>query len=256
VHFRKASELKLRAAVEADPTSARGFNDLGVLLMQTGRVEEAVAQFQKATALTADFTAARSNLGGALAKLGRLDEALRELRKALELDGRYAPAHYNLGLVLSRREDVEGAIREWRSALELDPKYAEAHHSLGDALYAQGRTAEALTHWSDAIQLQPSDFAALGRVAWVLATSPDATIRNGGEALALAVRAVEISGGKDARLLDTLAAAYAEKGQFANAVATARRAQALAAQQNEAALSDAIGSRIAWYEADRPFREK
>ena len=256
VHFRKSSELKLRAAVDADPTSARGFNDLGVLLMQTGRVGEAVAQFEKAAELKADFAAARSNLGGALARLGRLDEALRELRQALELDARYAPAHYNLGLLLSRREDAEGAIREWRSALELDPKYAEAHDSLGDALFAQGRTAEALAHWRDAIQLQPSDLAALGRAAWVLATSPDATIRNGGEALGFAVRAVEISGGKDARMLDTLAAAYAEKGQFGNAVATARRAQALAAQQNQAALAEAIGNRIALYEADRPFHEK
>jgi tetratricopeptide (TPR) repeat protein len=256
VHFRKASELKLRAAVEADPSSARGFNDLGVVLMQTGRVEEAVAQFEKAAALNADFAAARSNLGAALVRLGRLDEAFRELRKALELDARYAPAHYNLGLVLSRRDDAEGAIREWRSALELDPKYAEAHHSLGDALYAQGRTAEALARWRDAVQLQTSDFAALGRVAWVLATSPDATIRNGGEALGFAVRAVELSGGKDARMLDTLAAAYAEKGQFTNAVLTARRAQALAAQQNQAALAEAIGTRIALYDADRPFRER
>jgi tetratricopeptide (TPR) repeat protein len=256
VHFRKASELKLRAAVEADPGSARGFNDLGVLLLETGRVDEAVAQFEKAAGLKADFAAARSNLGGALAKLGRLDEALRELRQALELDPRYAPAHYNMGLVLSRRGDAEGAIREWRSALELDPKYAEAHHSLGDALSAQGRTAEALAHWRDAVQLQPNDLAALGRAAWVLATSPDASIRNGGEALGFAVRAVEISGGKDARMLDTLAAAYAEKGQFANAALTARRAQALAAQQNQAALADAIGSRIALYEADRPFRER
>jgi tetratricopeptide (TPR) repeat protein len=256
VHFRKASELKLRAALEADPSSARGFNDLGVLLMQTGRVEEAVAQFEKAVGLKADFAAARSNLGGALARLGRLDEALRELRQALELDAGYAPAHYNLGLVLSRREDAEGAIREWRTALELDPKYAEAHYSLGDALYAHGQTAEALAHWRVAIRLQPSDLAALGRVAWILATSPDASIRNGGEALGFAVRAVEISGGKDARMLDTLAAAYAEKGQFANAVLTARRAQALAAQQNQAALADAIGNRIALYEADRPFREK
>jgi Flp pilus assembly protein TadD len=161
-----------------------------------------------------------------------------------------------MGLVLSRRGDAEGAIREWRSALELDPKYAEAHHSLGDALSAQGRTAEALAHWRDAVQLQPNDLAALGRAAWVLATSPDASIRNGGEALGFAVRAVEISGGKDARMLDTLAAAYAEKGQFANAALTARRAQALAAQQNQAALADAIGSRIALYEADRPFRER
>ena len=93
-------------------------------------------------------------------------------------------------------------------------------------------------------------------MAWILATSPDAKLRNGGEALALAVRAVEISGGNDARTLDTLAAAYAEKGQFANAALTARRAQARALQEKQAALANDIGTRITLYEADQPFRER
>jgi Tfp pilus assembly protein PilF len=255
-HFQKASEIKLRAAVEADPASARGFNDLGMLLAQTGRVEEAVAQFEKAAELKPDFAAARANLGGALAKLGRLDEALVQLRQALESDARYAPAHYNLGLVLSQRGDEQGAIREWRSALSLDPKYAEAHVSLGDALDAQGRTAEALAHWRDGLGLEPNDPPALRRVAWVLATSPDAAIRDGAEALAFAVRALQLSGGKDAQVLDTLAAAYAEKGQFANAVLTARRAQARATQENHLALARDIALRIALYEAGQPFRDR
>jgi tetratricopeptide (TPR) repeat protein len=255
-HFRQASELKLRAALQADPGSAAGFNDLGVLLVQMGRLEESVAQFAKAAELKPDFAAARANLGGALVKLGRLDEAERELRQALESDGRYAPAHYALGLVLSQRGDVQGAIREWRGTLEIDPKYAEAHQRLGDALYAQGRTAEALAHWRGGIQLQPNDAVALRRAAWVLATSPDAAIRNGGEALAFAVRAVEISGGNDARLLDTLAAAYAEKGQFANAALTARRAQARALQEKQPALAEEIGIRIALYEKEQPFRDR
>src|ERR1039458_8962858 len=128
--------------------------------------------------------------------------------------------------------------------------------SLGDALYAQGRTAEALAHWRDGIRLQPNDAPALRWAAWVLATSPDATIRNGGEALAFAVRAVELSGGKDARMLDTLAAAYAEKGQFADAALTARRALVRAAQENQPALANDIRIRIALYEADQPFRDR
>ena len=253
-HLRKANEIQLRAALEADPASARGYNDLGVLLLDTGRVEEAVAQFEKAAALKPDFAAARGNLGRALEKLGRLDEALIQLRKAIESDARYAPAHYNLGQVLSQRGDATGATAEWRSAIEIDPNYAEAHDSLGDALDAQGRAVEALTHWRDAIELQPNDAHALRRAAWALATSPDAAIRNGDDALRFAVRAVELSGGKDARVLDTLAAAYAEKGQFADAALTARRAQARATEDKQPALADEIKGRIALYEAGRPFR--
>jgi tetratricopeptide (TPR) repeat protein len=255
-HFQKASEIHLRAAVEADPQSARGFNDLGELLVQTGRVQEAVAQFEKATALKPDFVEARVNLGGALASQGKLDQALVQLREALASNPAYAPAHYHLGLVLSRQGNPQGAIREWRSALELDPKYAEAHISLGDALDALGQTAEAVAHWREGIELQPDDRAALRRAAWALATSPDAAIRNGADALAFAVHAVEITGGGDARILDTLAAAYAEKGQFADAALTARRALAKASQENQPALADAINARIALYESRQPFRDR
>jgi len=90
----------------------------------------------------------------------------------------------------------------------------------------------------------------------VLATSPDAALRNGDEALAFAIRAVELSGGQDARMLDTLAAAYAEKEQFATAALTARRALARAEQENQPALVEGIRMRIALYLADQPFRER
>jgi hypothetical protein len=91
-------------------------------------------------------------------------------------------------------------------------------------------------------------------LAWALAAAPDAAIRNGGEALALAVRAVEISGGGDARILDALAAAYAEKARFGDAALTARRALDKAAQENQPSLADAIRARLALYQAGRPFR--
>ncbi len=254
--LRQAEEIRLRAALDADPKSARRYNDLGVLLAESGRTAEAAAQFEKAAALEPDFGAARANLGGALAKLGKLDEARTELQKAIECDANYAPAHYQMGLVLSQRGDMQGAIGEWRSVLELDPKYAEAHDSLGDALDAQGRTAEALAQWRDAIELEPNDAQALRRAAWVLATSPDAGIRNGADALRFAVKAMELSGGMDAHVLDTLAAAYAEKGQFTEAALTARRAQARATEENRPALSDEIKARIALYETGRAFRER
>jgi tetratricopeptide (TPR) repeat protein len=254
-HLQKANEIKLRTAIEDDPKSARGYNDLGELLVETGRVEEAASQFRKAAELKPDFAAARANLGGALARLGRLDEALGELRQALESDPRYAPAHYTLGVVLSQRGDAPGAMREWQSALEFDPKDAEAHLRLGGALYAQGRVAEALAHWRDAIELRPNDAAALRQAAWVLATSPDAAIRNGDDAMAFAVRAMHFSGGQDARTLDTLAAAYAEKEQFDTAALTARRALARAEQDKDSALADGVRKRIALYEAEKPFRD-
>src|ERR1019366_9448978 len=139
---------------------------------------------------------------------------------------------------------------------ELDPKYAAAHTDLADALYAQGQAQEAVAEWREGIGIEPRNAQARQRLAWALATWPEASVRNGGDAVAFAVRAVELAGGGDARMLDTLAAAYAEKGQFADAALTARRALVRAAQENQPALANDIRIRIALYEADQPFRDR
>jgi len=253
-HFEKANELHLRAAVEADPASAAALDSLGALLLGAGRVEEAASQFRKAAALDPDSAETRVNLAGALAQQGKLDESLEELRQTLAAKPDYAPAHYHLGLVYSQRGDAPAALREYRRAVELDPRYAEAHISLAEALGALGETAEAVEHWRAGIELDPGDADALRRAAWALATSADPAVRNGADAISFAVRAVEITGG-DARTLDTLAAAYAEKERFAEAALTARRALALAGKEGNPKLAEAIEARIGLYEAHRPFRE-
>jgi tetratricopeptide (TPR) repeat protein len=149
---------------------------------------------------------------------------------------------------MSRRGGAEDAIRQWRKALEVDPKYGPAHAGLGETLYAQGSFSEALAHWREAIELEPNDAVTLRRLAWALTSCPDATLRSGSEAVALAVRALQLTGGKDAAVLDTLAAAYARKEQYADAVSTARRALALAAARDPQ-LAEAIRRRLAEYEA-------
>ena len=90
----------------------------------------------------------------------------------------------------------------------------------------------------------------------MLATSPDAAIRNGEQAMALAVRAMQFSGARDARTLDALAAAYAEKGEFDDAARTARAALAAARLENLPELAEQITGRIALYLGKQPFRER
>jgi len=255
-HLRKANEIKLRAAVEADPQSARWFYELGEVLAQSGRAGEAAEQFRQAVELKPDFAAARVSLGQALANAGRTDEALAELRQALDRNPGSAPAHYALGQVLSRQGDAPSAIVEWRRALALDPQNAEVHGALGDALQAQHRTAEALAEWRAVIEQRPNDAETLRKASWVLSTSPDAAIRNGEEAMAFAVRAMQLSSRKDARLLDTLAAAYAEKGDFDYAEYVERQALFAAGLVDDPALKDQIQARRALYLSHQPFRDR
>ena len=95
----------------------------------------------------------------------------------------------------------------------------------------------------------------MNNLAWLLATCPEASVRNGAEAVELARRAVQLSGGREPAILGTLAAAYAEAGRFPEAVQTARKALKLATQQNQHATAEAIQAKIPLYEAGTPFRQ-
>jgi len=254
VQLRKASELKLRKAAADNPGDPAPHNALGLLMPDLGRPEDAVAEFRTAIRLEPEPNSStdHANLGQALELKGERDQALAEFHRALEIDPSCAPAHYHLGVAMARQGKTAEAMSEWREAVKSDPGYPEAHDSLAGALYAQGQTAEALAHWRAAIDRAPNDATALRQAAWVLATSSQASLRNGREALVFAVRASELSGGKDTAVLDALAAAYAETGRFTDAVLTVRRALALADTKD----AESLKRRMAGYEAGTAFRDR
>ena len=94
----------------------------------------------------------------------------------------------------------------------------------------------------------------LNDTAWLLATNPNASIRNGPEAVRIAERALRLSRGNEPAVVGTLAAAYAEAGRYADAVETARRAIALSERQGDRALADTIRARLRLYESGSPYR--
>jgi Flp pilus assembly protein TadD len=199
-----------------------------------------------------NLVGALENLGVARLRIGSLDEAMPLLRRAVELDPEDAAGQYNLGLALLRKSSLDEAIARFRKALALAPRDAQTHNDLAVALAQNRRFAEAAAQFREAIGIDPKFAQAQSNLAWLLATSPEATVRNGGEALKLAAKAVDLSHGKDASMLDALAAAYAETGRFREAVETARRALELATQP----LVPALEARISMYERKEPFREK
>ena len=244
-----------QSALKIDPAHAGAHNNLGLALAAQGRTDDAVAQYRKALELKPDYAEARNNLGVVLRKRGELDEAMAEYRKALELKPGYTEAHNNLGNALAGRGRLADAMAHYRQALAINPDYAEAHQNLGAVLYQQGRTPEALAQWRQLLRLRPNQLAILNRLAWVLATAPEASLRNGPEAIELAQRAVRLSGGREPALLDTLAAAYAEVGRFRDATEVARQALALAVGPNHQVLADALRARIKLYQSGTPVRD-
>jgi tetratricopeptide (TPR) repeat protein len=136
------------------------------------------------------------------------------------------------------------------------PDSIHAHYQLGLALQNQGRFAAAVAQFQKVLELDPKHVPARNNLAWMLATCPDNSLRDGNRAVALAQSAVQLSGDKVPEILDTLAAAYAEAGRFPEAIATARQAAALSAEQNKNPLTDAIQNQLKLFEVNTPYHEK
>jgi cytochrome c-type biogenesis protein CcmH/NrfG len=117
----------------------------------------------------------------------------------------------------------------------------------------RGDRAEALQQFREALKLRPDWPQPMSEIAWLLATSPDPSVRNPAEATRLAERAASLTSGREPTVLDTLAAAYAAEGRFEDAVEAAERAVAAAA--GAPGLAAELRSRLELYRSGRPFVE-
>jgi len=227
--------------------------NLGNALLRRDRPDEAIAQYQQALAVDPDDAKIHCNLGNALQRRGRLDEAIAQYQRALTITPNVADVRCNLGNALLQRGRLSEAIAQYQRALVISPTFAKAHCNLGNALLQQGRLNEAITEYQTALAIHPDYLEVQNSLAWVLATCPQALLRNGHQAVELAQRANQLTGGGSPVILCTLAAAYAETGRFPEAEATAQRALQLARAQSNTALANALESQIKLYQAGTPF---
>ncbi len=246
-------------ALKINPADPETHNNLGVTLFGIGRVDDAIVHYQKALAIWPGYAAAGCNLANALIVRqlpGDLDDAIARYSMCLAQAPDQAEAQYNLASALLRKGSIDEAIVHYKKALELLPANADAHANLGSALLAKGRIAEAIGQYKEALTLAPENVAAQSNLAWLLATSPDPSLRNGPEAVLLAEQASRSSGGKRPLVLRILAAAYAETGRFSEARATAHEALQAADDQGNSALSDFLRKEIALYESGQPYHKQ
>jgi tetratricopeptide (TPR) repeat protein len=239
--------------IQPDLPGAR--RDLGTALLQKGLLDEAIAQFQKAVEIQTDDVEAYNNLGGTLMQSRRVNEAIAQFQKALALRPRYAEARHNLGIAFMLQGQVDEAVNCFHEALEIKPKYVEALHNLGIALLRKGKLDEGINCFQKALEIEPRNAGVENDLAWILATSPRASLRNGPKAVALAEEADRLSDGKNPATLSTLAAAYAEAGRFPEAIAAAQRALQQAAARNNTTRINTLKTQIGFYQAGSPFRD-
>ncbi|MEN6458941.1 MAG: tetratricopeptide repeat protein [Thermoguttaceae bacterium] len=229
---------------------------LAVLARQQSKIyRDPVALYEATLEYNPDCSFVHNNLGNTLAARGRAAEARQHYLKAVQTAPDNAEAHNNLATALARENQLDEAIVEYQRALTLRPRYNNARLRLAYALIASGRASEAEAEFRETLNFDPSHDQALNGLAWLLATNPDASVRNGVNAVQVAERAVRATGGREPQVLDTLAAAYAEAGRFSEAVAVARKALELATRQNDWALAKELREHLTLFVAGKPYRE-
>jgi tetratricopeptide (TPR) repeat protein/peroxiredoxin len=239
---------------EWDERYAAAHFNLGVAMASAGQSQEAMEQFQRVVEIQPDHFEAHVNLGALLARDGQIETAARTLRRAVELAPDSVPARMNLGTALGSQGEFDQAIDEFRQVLAARPANAQAHAQLAVCLLETGELREAAEHFEQAIGLNPRDIRSQLALAWLRATCPVESIRDAAEAVRLAEQLEKLSGGNDARVLDVLAAALAEHGNYPRA----RQSCAQALEQlgpDEQELRSAILGRQQGYEAGKPHRD-
>jgi tetratricopeptide (TPR) repeat protein len=264
-HYSLATALAGRGAIDEavfqyqeglkiKPDDAKAHYSFALMLAGSGRADEAIAEYQKALEIDPNYAEAHNNLGNVLKAQGRVDEAIAQYREAVRIKPSLAEAHFNLASIFAGRGAIDEAILQYQQGLKITDN-AQAHYNLALILTGVGRANEAIAHYEKVLKANPDFADAWNKLAWLRATSADASIRNAKEAVELAQRAAKLSGGKEPAILDTLAATYAEAGQFSEAVKTARTALNIAMEQKLQPLADALRAKIALYEAGKPFHQ-
>ncbi len=272
------------------PTSVDALNHLGTLYNKDGQQDKALDIYTQALRINPDYGTTHNNLANLLFEKGQYAAAIDHYRKVLSVRPYSGEAHYNLGMAfLSMDGRLDEAVREFKEASTLSPDDTDirqalnealslqrqlaldmeiyqarlkaapqdpaVHLRLGQILERQGKPAEAISHYRQAMKYNPQGSESMVRLVWLLATSSDDKLRNGSEALRLARRAKELSASPSPELLDALAAAYAETGDFAQAQAVARQAVEQAQADGKNDLVRQIETRRSAYEARRTWRQ-
>lgn len=252
-HDRVAEALAdFEEAVRRAPDDWHGYYRRGLARAQAGDPDQALADFTAAAERGADSPWVFIERGQLYAEQKRFAEAVADFTSAIERDPQSAAAYMFRGCVHADTGEHSLAVLDFTEQIRLDPKRPAAYNFRAASHYHQGHYADALADHQQALTLDAANPRTCNYVAWILATCPDDPVRDGRRALELATRACELTGWKQAYCLDTLAAAYAECGQFAQAVEWSVRAVEL----TDPSEKEDYGTRLELYRAGKPYRGK
>ncbi|MDA1214947.1 MAG: tetratricopeptide repeat protein [Planctomycetota bacterium] len=264
------TEAMCRHALSVDENNYMAYTLLSqdVLKRSTRNKEEkmrnaemALKYLAKSKEIMPRFAPTEQAIGLTLIALGRDDEACEAFRKSLDIDPNYSLSYLNIAIVSARQGKYQQAIE---SLLEVDRREATVSAFTKEVAWVKlssyyrrlGEEAKSLEYDRKVYALNPRRVDALERIAWSLATSSDDNIRDAVQALELATRLNRLHREKSPKALDTLAAAYAEAGNFSEALEVSAKAHDIARRAKNEKLLKEIVKRQQLYQAGKPFRQK
>jgi tetratricopeptide (TPR) repeat protein len=285
------AEQSFDKAIEIDPTASNALLQRARVLAQKGEQPKAIADLDKAISISPDDAIPLVLRARIHQQAGNAEQAARDLERVLEKQPDHPAALELRGLIAADRHDYPLAIRDFRKlvakngddpllvgqlgmlylaakqpreairrfsrALELDEDQFLSRRGRSDAEISIGDHKAAIADLEKALALEPDDSGVLNNLAWLLATSPDDSIRDGKRAIELATKACEETEWKQAHIISTLAAGHAEAGDFAKAREFSRRAVETAdANDGDAEVRQQLSNELASYESSKPWREK
>ncbi|MGQ9575607.1 MAG: tetratricopeptide repeat protein [Thermoguttaceae bacterium] len=247
----QAALADLDEAAAMDPANPAVMLLRASVYQQMNEAEKSRAELERLLHLRPSYGPAVRFRAVLLAGEGKFDEAIALVEQLLKEDPDDLDSRLQLALLLTGSKRHRKAIAVYTDILRQDPDNPAALRGRGDALLGIGQHAEAIADYEKALKLEPDDPGLLNNFAWVLATSPDHRLRDGKRALQMALKACRLSEYKQAHILSTLAAAYAELGDFDSALKWSEKALRLGKQEQKADLARELET----YKARKPFRE-
>jgi tetratricopeptide (TPR) repeat protein len=232
-------------------------NNLNLLLLrsavyqQSGEKTKALADIDRVLALKPRIPGVMRDRALLLADLGKLDEALAQLQQLRAANPKDTLALLQLGMLHTSAKHYDQAVEAFSTVIAEHPDEWMAYRGRADAQLNLGNRAGAVADYEQGLKLRPADPGLLNNLAWVLATAPEDKLRDGQRALRLALEACKLSDYKEDYILSTLAAAYAEIGDFENARKWSAKSVELGSKEHLAELKKEVDS----YQARKPWRE-
>jgi tetratricopeptide (TPR) repeat protein len=241
-------------AILGEPESTLALSERAVSYSMKGETDRGLRDFDEAIRLKpndANIYILRADM---LRLAKRWDDALETATNAIQLDPSLSRAYYIRGLAYIGKKEHENAIREFSEADRRDPSHFQNILGRAHAFQRMGDYKSALADLREIVGRFPRSAYAHNALAWFLATCPDAAYRNGTEAVMYAQSACELGQSKDPAHLDTLAAAYAEVGDFDRAVKCVT--QAISKMEPDAEYRTEVEEHLVLFQRKKACRAK